>query len=333
MNKPTKQLRIAVVGIGNIGRHHIRNLHSFPFVDVIGIVDTDAKICRQIGKQYGCKSYRTIEQLLYRQRPDAVIISAPTRFHAEIAKKTIAEKIPTFIEKPIAATVKDAKAIIALAKKNKTLLFVGHIERFNSAVVKVKELLEKKEIGKVISLVSRRVGLFPPRSPDTNVVIDLAVHDIDIFSYLLGQNPDIIYASGGKILLQHFEDHADIFLHYPSGSNGYIQVSWITPVKMRNLSITGTRGLIELDYINQTIQIVHNNLIDSVFDSFGQFVLKSQPSKKFLLSEAHEEPLKLELLDFLNSVAYNQPASIPGEVGLAALIVAEEAITAIRRKN
>lgn len=321
-----KSIKVAVVGAGNIGKHHARNLKTMSDTELTAVVDIDKTIGKALSTKYGTKYYPHVQALLKEEHIDAVIVAVPTRLHYSVAKILLETRIPTLIEKPIAANVRQAKNLIKIAKRHDTILFIGHIERFNSAVQSVYKLLQKGEIGEIVSLTAKRVGLFPPRSPDTNVIIDLGVHDIDIFSYLIGQYPTKVYASGGKILLENHEDHAEIFLQYPSGISGYIQLSWITPVKMRSLSVTGTKGYIELDYIKQSIQIVHNHLTDSFFDSYGQFILKSQPTKNFLIGNVMEEPLKLELESFLDSVRGKIPVAIPGEVGLKALEIATKAV-------
>lgn len=325
-------MTVALIGAGNIGTHHIRNLLTFPKTRVV-VVDTNLSRLKQVSDKYHCITYTSIGALLQNERLHAAIVSVPTAHHSTIAKKLLSQKIPTLIEKPIAATVLEAKELIKLATKNKTILFVGHIERFNKAVHKVKQLLARGEIGQVVSIAARRVGLFPPKFPDTNVIVDLAVHDIDIFSYLLAETPIRVHASGGKILLKNLEDHAELFLRYKSGTSGYIQVSWITPVKIRTLSITGTKGFIDLDYVKQSIQIVHNHLTDTVFDTFGQFVLKSEPTKKFFMREDYEEPLKLELESFLTSIRTDKPPEVPAEVGLSALKIALEATIDLQKHN
>lgn len=332
MTKRDNSITIAVIGAGNIGIHHIRNLLTFPKARVV-VADTSHSKLKQVHDKYRCVTYKSIDDLLQKEPLHAAIVSVPTTYHCVVAKKLLSQKIPTLIEKPIASTIYETQELIKLAKKNETILFVGHIERFNKAIHKVKKLLSQGEIGQVVSIAARRVGLFPPKFPDTNVIVDLAVHDIDIFSYLLDETPIRVHASGGKILLKNLEDHAELFLRYRSGTSGYIQVSWITPVKIRNLSITGTKGFIDLDYIKQTIQIVHNHLTDTVFDSFGQFVLKSEPTKKFFMHEHHEEPLKLELASFLSSVRTGKPPEVPAEVGLAALEIALEATEDLRKQN
>lgn len=324
-------LQIAVVGTGNIGKHHVRILSTIPNIKIAAIAEKNPeRLCMLVNK-YHCEGYNDILPLLEHHRLDGIIIATPTKSHYPVARQTLKRGITTFIEKPIAATLEEARDLIGIAKKNKTHIFVGHIERFNNAITKVKNLLDSGEIGNVVSLVARRIGLFPPQSPDTNVIVDLAVHDIDIFSFLLNEQPVRVHGSGGKVLLKDFEDHADIFLRYPSGKSGYIQASWITPVKIRTLSIIGTQGYIEIDYIKQSIQIIHNSLSNPLFDSFGQFILKSEPTTKYFLNETHEEPLKAELVAFIDCVRTHKEPAVAGRIGFLALKTALKAVEDMRR--
>lgn len=320
-----KKLTIAVVGVGAIGVHHIRNLKTIPSVGTILLVEVEKGRRENAVRIFGCPAYESVRTLLKNHTLDAAVVAVPTKLHYRVASALLKRGIPTLVEKPITATIQEAEMLVRLAKTMKTVLAVGHVERFNAAVRKVKTLLDKGEIGAIVSILARRVGPLPPKTPDTNVIIDLAVHDIDIFFYLLKKEPQKISATGGKSKLRKFEDHADISLEYPGGTTGFIQVNWITPVKIRTLSITGTKGHIELDYITQTIEVIHSTSKDFRFDSFGRFILQSGPTRKTFFAEGAKEPLREELLQFIEDARANKMPENSGEIGLKAIRIAQKA--------
>jgi UDP-N-acetylglucosamine 3-dehydrogenase len=197
---------------------------------------------------------------------------------------------------------------------------VGHIERFNPAVQKLKEIIKHGKLGEITSIIARRVGIFPPQIKDANVFLDLAVHDIDIFNYLLERDPREVYAKAGRALSSRREDHAVITLDYGKAAC-MVQVNWITPVKVRNLAVTGTKGYAELDYISQELK-VFESIYERTYDSFGDFVIKFGTSKESKVDVTTEEPLKAELEGFVECVKEGKKPAVSGEDGLKAVELA-----------
>ena len=190
--------------------------------------------------------------------------------------------------------------MIAAAKEAGVLLATGHVERFNPAVQKAKELVDDGVIGDIVSAFAKRVGPLPPRIKDVGVAIDLAIHDLDIMNYLFDEEVTQVYGSMNNILGDcEFEDHAEIMVNFDNESTGIIEVNWLTPYKRRELELTGTAGIISVDYIQQSIEV------------YGKFAQDIQIK--------HEEPLKGELISFLNAVVNGTEPEITGEDGLKAL--------------
>lgn len=150
------------------------------------------------------------------------------------------------VEKPLAPTVTDCQRLCELSRRSAVIVMVGHIERFNPAVRKLRELIRAGKFGDITSIITRRVGLAPPRIRDADVVTDLAVHDIDIANFLIGKQPVDVYANSGNGNLKDRVDFSEIFLNYGS-CNAIISVNWLTPLKIRKMSVTGTQGYAELD--------------------------------------------------------------------------------------
>ena len=204
------------------------------------------------------------------------------------------------VEKPIAFTLKEAEDMISAAKEAGVILATGHVERFNPAVQKAKELIDNDVIGDIVSASAKRVGPFPPRIKDVGVTIDLAIHDLDVMNYLFDEEVIQVYGTMNSILEKcEFEDHAEIMINFKNESTGILEVNWLTPYKRRQIEITGTDGIISVDYIEQSI------------DVYGKFAQD--------IDIKHEEPLKEELRSFLTSVVNETEPEITGEDGLKAL--------------
>ncbi len=324
------QLKVGVIGLGNMGKHHVRNYSEIPDATLTAVCDIHSETAKACAHHYHCQAFTSLDEMLSIPL-DAVSITAPTRFHYDIAKKVIARGINVLIEKPIADSVEKADDLIALAKKHNVVLTVGHIERFNPAVLKLKELVDQGALGKITSMVSKRVGAFPAQIKDANVIIDLAVHDIDIFSYLLDKQPDNVTGAAGRALNSNREDYAEIFLNY-GDQNGFIQVNWITPIRIRTLSVTGTKGYAELNYMTQELVLYESNYSED-FDSFGDFIIKFGIPNKREVSLEKQEPLNLELRHFLSCIKDKKPPLISGETGRQALAIALDVMKMLNFKQ
>lgn len=295
------------------------------------MVDANEPVGRSVAAAAHTDYLRSVDELLEVDRIDAATVAVPTEAHEPVASQLIAAGIPVLIEKPIAVDVPAAKRLIDLAAANDVTLAVGHIERFNPAIRLARDLVREGALGQIISLTSRRLGPVPPVRQTTDVVIDLAVHDLDLVAYLLGGTPRIVHAKGGKTVRSRYEDWADITL-VDDEASCFIQVSWTVPIKIRRIEITGTEGYIEVHNINQTVDFFEAIDWRDAGD-FDEFVTRfGEPSKKRYTVEP-EEPLKLELESFLDSVATGRPVEVPGAVGLAALELALEARDRVRRNG
>lgn len=322
-------LNVAVIGIGNMGKHHVRTYSEIENVKLVAVSDIDEVKGRAIAERYGCRFYKDYNEMFEREKIDLVSVVVPTKFHEKIALDIIEKGISLLVEKPIANSIEKAENIIKKAKERNVKLAVGHIERFNPAVQRLKEMIKEGRLGQITSIIARRVGLFPPQIKDANVIIDLAVHDIDIMNYLMECSPDEIEANAGRALISEREDYAEIFLKYKN-TTGFIQVNWITPIKIRNLSVTGTKGYAEMDYISQEL-IVYESNYKKDFETFGDVVKFSKPNKVEVGVEKGE-PLRLELLDVIEAVKQNKEPMVNGSVGLEALKIAMKVLDKINKK-
>jgi UDP-N-acetylglucosamine 3-dehydrogenase len=254
---------------------------------------------------------------------EAVSIAVPTSMHQEVAIFCIERGIHLLLEKPIAATITEAVNISNAAQDKGVILQVGHIEHFNPAVLKLIEILQQNVLGKLLTIVVRRVGITPPQIRDANVIIDLAIHDIELCNFLLDKLPEKIFCKAGTGILTDREDYADIFLRY-DGVNVLIQSNWITPVKIRQMHLTGTKGYAELDFIEQKLSVAET-IVESDYDDFGTFVVKLGQSQMIDIPVLRDEPLKLEIEYFLDCIAKKEQPNIDGKCAIEALKVALEA--------
>lgn len=324
-------MKCAVIGVGNMGQHHARNYFEIKSARLVAVSDKNSKIGKRVAKTYSCKFYKNYRKMIKEEDFETISLATPTGTHYSIAKECIKAKKHILIEKPIVPTLEEAKKLIKMAQDEKVKLTVGHIERFNPAVRKLKLMIASEKLGEIKSLIFQRVGLIPPQIKDANVVIDIGIHDIDIANFLLNSTPKKIVAFGGRALINYQEDHADILLVYNSTAV-HIQTNWITPLKIRRLMIAGTKGYAELDYIDQTLDFYRHNYTHT-YNNFGDFVIKfDRASKKKTILIKKSEPLKEELKSFLRAIRLNRQPEVTGKDGLLALKIALEISRQIKKE-
>ena len=295
-----RTVNVGVIGVGAMGENHVRVYHKMEEANLIAVSDVSERALKKIEKKYGAKGYTDYCELLENPDIEVVSVCVPTTFHHAVVMEAIRHKKHILVEKPIAFTLTEAEEMIAAAKEAGVILATGHVERFNPAVQKAKELIDDGVIGDIVSAFAKRVGPLPPRIKDVGVSIDLAIHDLDIMNYLFDEEITQVYGTmNSSFDDSEFEDHAEIMVSFDNESTGIIEVNWLTPYKRRELELTGTAGIISVDYIQQSIEV------------YGKFAQD--------IEIIHEEPLKGELNSFLHSVVEGEEPVITGEDGLKAL--------------
>lgn len=293
------KIRVAVIGAGNMGRNHLRTYAALPNVELIALADINIA-AKDLADEYNVEFHDDYKKMLKVHKPDAVSVVVPTPLHFHIGSDVMNAGTHCLIEKPIASTPDEATKLIATARRNNVIFTVGHIERYNPMIEKLKKLVETKEIGEITSIVVRRVGGFPAVEPKTDVIIDLAVHDIEIINYLLNSEPKNVYGHGSRVLHSSKIDSAELFLDYGQAS-GFIQANWITPVKIRNIAVTGTNGFVEGNYITQEISYYKHNA-RKTYDGFNNFLVTLGEPEQVHLTAETQEPLKIELGRFVKAI-------------------------------
>ncbi|HTY90750.1 MAG TPA: UDP-N-acetylglucosamine 3-dehydrogenase [Methanocella sp.] len=294
-------MKVGVIGAGAMGQNHIRTYCQIQGVELAGIADVDKTRVEALSKQYGTQGFTDYREML-KLGLDAVSVVVPTTLHRRVALDVISSGTNLLVEKPISDTVENARAIVDAARLEGLKLMVGHIERFNPAVIKMKSLIDSMELGKVVSINTRRVGPYNPRIRDVGVILDIGVHDIDIISYLYNSSPQEVYAIAGNDIHSQ-EDHASILLRFAGNRAGVVETNWLTPHKTRTFTVIGTEAVGYGDYMEQKI-FIHDK----------EWVKEAKVEKK--------EPLRNELEHFMNCCKNGHEPSASGEDGIMALMAA-----------
>lgn len=297
-------IKVGVIGLGAMGKNHARVYSELPGVELVGVCDAEEGLAENIAGKYQTKAFANYSELL-EQNLDAVSIAIPTSMHKKVAVDFANAGVNILVEKPIADTVPNAKEIINSCQQNRVKLMIGHIERFNPVISTIKERISKTEI---ISIDIARLGPLPPRVKDVGVIIDLAVHDIDIIRYLTGSEFVSIHSMTSKTLSDN-EDTAIISLKTENGILCHITTNWLTPFKVREISIATKERFIKGWLIDKRLCEYRKWQEDS------SYVVKE-------LRVPQDEPLRLELDAFINAIINNTDPPITGEDGLKALEIA-----------
>jgi predicted dehydrogenase len=320
-------VKVAVIGVGAMGRNHARVYSEMPGVELVGVADADAQAAETVARHYGGRAYAEYVQLLDEQRPNAVTIAVPTVDHLNVALQVIQRQVHLLVEKPIAFSVEEGRQIIVAAEQAGVQLMVGHIERFNPAVVALKTRLSKGELGRVFQIDAHRQGPFPARVKDVGVVIDLAVHDLDVMRYVTGAEVVRVYAETERRIHSTREDLLTGLVRLDDGSIGTLTINWLTPTKIRELYVTGERGMFRVDYLTQDLYFFENATANGG-DWETLRVLRGVSEGRMIRHVvAKKEPLRAELEAFLATVRGESPVAVTGADGLKALELAQAVVT------
>jgi hypothetical protein len=292
------------VGVGVMGSNHARVLSDIAGVELVGVADPDRKQRDFVSDTLGCAGFSDVDALLDRG-VDAVIIAAPTHLHHDIALKCIGRGVHLLVEKPVASTVAEGRAIVAAARRAGVALMVGHVERFNPAVQSVKRAIKDQNI---LSIAITRVGPFPPRMSNVGVVIDLGVHDIDLIRWFTESEIVEIQPQMSSAVAER-EDIALLQFRTASGVLAHINTNWLTPFKARNIHIATRDKYLIADLL--TLQVT---------ECFG-----FQPDGSYSmrhLSVGYAEPLRSELVAFVEAIRSGERPAVTGEEAVASLEIA-----------
>lgn len=315
-------IRAAVIGVGSIGRHHVRIYNQLDDVQLVAVADTDDGRRAGIARRYKVAAYASYEELFAKEKLDVVSIAVPTVNHREVSLCAIAHGVHVLVEKPIAATVEEADEMIRRAAARGLTLTVGHVERFNPALVELKRRLDAGELGHVFQLHGRRLSPFPAYIRDVGVVMDLATHELDIMRYLVGGDVEKVYAETERNVHPKYEDMLSGILRFANGSVGVLDINWLTPTKVRELRVTGVRGMFLVDYLKQDLYFYENSQAPGSWDAMALFRGVGEGNvMKFNLNKV--EPLEAEIRAFINAATHGTPPAVSGMDALHALALVQ----------
>ena len=318
-----EKLNVGVIGLGSMGKSHARIYSGMGNVDLIAVCDIDKGRAKNIAAEYNTNYYVDYKEMISKKKIDAVSICVPTKLHKEIAVNILKNKINTLIEKPIAATIAEAKKIIAEAKKNNVKLMIGHIERFNPVVTELKKRIKKNELGKIYKVNCVRLSPFPQRMVDVGVIIDLAIHEIDILKYLIESKITRIFAETSQRIHSSHEDLLIGTMKLDNNILGVINANWLTPKKVREITVTGEKGMFVANYLTQELYFYENEFTRNNFDYNNNF-MNVMEGKKRKIEIEKKEPLKNELESFIGCILEKRQPPVTGEDGLDALNIAQK---------
>ena len=299
-----KPLRVGVVGVGIMGFNHARVLSDMPHVELVGVADPDRDQAMRVAKALGCEAVASHKNLID-LGIEAAVIAAPTHLHHAIAIECIAAGLHVLVEKPIAPSVEEGRQIVAAARTKGVKLMVGHVERFNPSVQTIKQAIKGERI---LSIGITRVGPFPPRMSNVGVVIDLAVHDIDLIRWFTESEITEVQPQLSNVRAKQ-EDIALLQFRTKSGVLAHINTNWLTPFKARTVHVA-----------THDKYVIGDLLTRQVTECFG-----FQPDGSYSmrhLSVGYAEPLRSELLAFVDSIHSGSETAVTGEEGVASLEIA-----------
>ena len=306
-----RKIRVAVAGVGEFGRNHARVFRELPGAELVGVYDQNSERAAAIASEFHTRALPNLEEL--RGRVDAVSVAVPTVAHREVGCRLLEMGLDVLVEKPMAVDLAEADALLAAAKKNGRILQVGHVERFNPAVIAVEAILNRPLFFEV-----HRLGVFTPRSLDVDVIYDLMIHDLDILLALVNEPVTEVKAVGIPVLTDKV-DIAHARLEFAGGAVANITASRVSTERVRKMRFFQQHEYISMDYARR--------------DALRIGVKRPGPQPEFgfeKLSAPAVEPLRAELEAFVEAVRTRQAPRTSGEAGRAALELASRVMASIQ---
>lgn len=326
------KLNVAVIGVGAMGKSHARVYSNMNNVELIAVCDIDKEAAKNMASKYKANYYSNYKEMLKKERLNAISICVPTKLHKKIADDFIKNKINVLIEKPIAATIKEAKEIIKEAEKNRVKLMVGHIERFNPVVIELKKRIESNELGKIYKVHCVRLSPFPQRIVDVGVIVDLAIHEIDILRYIIDSKIKRVYAEIAQRIHSAHEDLLIGTIRFENNILGVINANWLTPKKVREITVTGEKGMFVANYLTQELYFYENEFVRKNI-SYNSNFMNVIEGRSVKIKIKYKEPLKNELKAFTESILRNKKVPVTGKDGLDALYIAQKFIDSSKKNK
>ncbi len=295
--------RVGVVGTGGWGKNHVRVLNELQCLGAV--CDLDKSRADQFSKSFHVPGYTSLGTMLKKEKLDAVTICTPASTHFSMASQALEAGVNTFVEKPMTTTAKDGETLIEAAKKAGRTLTVGFIERFNPPITELKKMIAEGKMGELILLEFHRENRRGDNISDVGIVKDASVHDIDTACWLFGEQPKTVFSRVGVLHAPlEYEDFATILLGFSGQKTAFLVTNWITPNRVRTLTAVFSGGVVDVDFVTQKTS-VHEGTVTTV------------PTRPY------QEPLMLEMKEFVASLRENRRPLVTGEDGLKVTLIAE----------
>jgi len=311
-----KKLKIGVIGVGNMGRNHLRILkEDAAHFDLVGIYDADTKRAATLAERYGTEAASDAGELL--KRTEAVVIAVPSSLHKEFGMLAASQGVSALIEKPLAITARDADELTHAFSEHTCKLAVGHVERFNPVIAELKKVLQHEDI---VGIEARRYSPFDGRIQDVNVIEDLMIHDVDLVCDLLHGHEITSVAGSGRIIKSGQLDFAQSILQFDNGVQASVFASRVTADKVRELDIHTRDSYIKADLLAKTLLVCKNT--NMVIDE-GQGCAYKQDSLTQRIFVPMVEPLRAELLAFHQTITEDGDVAVDGNAATRAISICE----------
>jgi predicted dehydrogenase len=295
-----EKIRVSVVGVGHLGFHHARVLKEIEDAHLVGVYDIDRKRREEVAEHWNCKSFSSLEELL--DEVDAVSCVVPTREHYRVGKKILEAGKHLFLEKPMATTLEEAEELLKIAKDKGVKFQIGHIERFNPAVIAVRDIIKNPKF-----VESHRLAPYNPRGTDVDVILDLMIHDLDLILTYVKSKPISVHAVGIPVLTDKI-DIANVRIEFEEGEIANVTASRVSVEKMRKIRMFQKDTYISIDYLRKEVEVYIKR--DDVILPYFPLVNKDK------------EPLKLELEGFIEAIKEDKEPPVTAEEGFRALSLA-----------
>jgi len=313
-----KAVRVGVIGVGYLGKFHAEKYAALPEAELVGVVDADIDRAREIGGQVNAPAHADYRELL--GRVDAVSIVVPTRLHHEIARACLAAGIDVLVEKPMTTTLEEADDLIAAARGGNRILQVGHLERFNAAILSLGGMINRP-----MFIESHRLAPFKDRGTDVDVILDIMIHDIDIILNIVGAPVTAIHAVGVPVVSSEKNDIANVRIEFETGCVANVTASRISVKEMRKIRIFQQDAYLSIDFASQQVDMYKRMDMGGDYDT--PQIMYDQ------IDIAQGDSLKEEIRSFLKAVQSRSAPEVPGEAGRSALKVALEIVAQIEAKK
>jgi len=319
---PEQQVRVGVVGLGYWGPNLARNLAAIPGCELLWLCDADEGARTRLAPAFpGARFSGELQELLADPDLDAVVLATPVPSHAELAVAVLDADKHCFVEKPLATTAADAERAVAAAERAGRVLMVGHLLEYHPAVARLKELIDRDELGPLYYLYGNRLNLGKLRA-DENALWSLGAHDVSVALHLIGEEPEQCLAHGASFVRTGVQDVVFCYLRFPSGIVAHLHLSWLDPHKERRLTVVGARRMATFDdMLIEGKLTVYDKGFDEDTRSWGEYIARS--GDIFSPRIPNLEPLRIECEHFIECVRTGAPPRSDGHSGLRVVRVLE----------